>query len=196
MIGGVGTALLGAGTYAWLRERGYEVDPNPHPYTGAPRPEAGVLPFAPFDPPALEVLTLVVGLLLPGDEALGLPSAEEAGVVDFVVRAVAAPGLLAVRNELLKLSRHIDIVAQRHRGVRFPELDDTARSAVLDAVRSGGDRRRTFVPDRALETLLRVALEGYLGHPRHGGNRDAKVWAALDIDMPRDLDTGHGGHHP
>lgn len=196
VVAGVGTVALGAGTWAWLRRQGYDVDPNPSAHGGERRDPAGPLAFAPFDPVALRVLTGVVAELIPGAPELGLPSAEEAGVADFVVAAAALPGMLAVRNDLLKLTRHIDIVSQRHRGVRFDALDRDARRAVLQDVRAGGERRRTFYPAGALETLLRLSLEGYLGHPRHGGNKDAKTWAALGIDMPVDVTAGHGGHHP
>ncbi|MEQ8274898.1 MAG: gluconate 2-dehydrogenase subunit 3 family protein [Deltaproteobacteria bacterium] len=196
VVAGVGTVALGAGTWAWLRERGYDVDPHPAPPQGEQRAPVGPLAFTPFDPVALKILGTVVGILIPGDETLGLPSAVEAGVVEFLVRASALPGMLPVRNDLLKLTRHIDIVAQRHRGVRFDELDDATRRAVIDDVRAGGDKRRTFDPRGALETLLRLSLEGYLGHPRHGGNAGAKTWAALEIDMPRDVEAGHEGHHP
>lgn len=195
VIGGVGAAVVSAGTYAWLRQRGYEVDPRPTSWAGEPRDRAAVLAFAPFDKRALATLTIVVDLLLPGDETLGLPSGGAAGVVDFLNTACRTPGFLPVRNDVLKLMRHMDIVAQRVRGRRFVDLEEADRSAALEEVRRGGDERPTFKPRAALEVLLRLSLEGYLGHPKHGGNKDGTVWKALSIPMPIDVEAGGKGHH-
>ena len=188
-------AALGAGTWAWLRARGYAVRPPVGPGRAEARAPVAGLPSAPYPPLALATLPPLIDVLLPGEPDLSLPTGSEAGVVDFLVSASRAPGLTPLRNDILKLTRYLDIAAQRHRGVRFAELDDPAIRAEIVA-EAAGDRtaRGRFVPAQALEAALRLSLEGYLGHPEHGGNRDAAVWDALHIGMPRDRRPAHVHH--
>ncbi len=35
---------------------------------------------------------------------------------------------------------------------------------------------------RAMELLVQLCLEGFLGDPRHGGNRDRLGWSHLGLD--------------
>ena len=188
-----GATVIGAGTYAWLRKLGYEVDPALGP-APTPRPWSGPLPYEPFDPNALLVLTSVVNHLLPGDPARKLPAGVDAGVLDYLIAAAKAPGMSALRDEVLKLMRYLDVTAKTMFGASFSELGDHAREAevIAKAAANEGARAR-FEPARALEATLRLSLEGYLGHPHHGGNRGAAVWDALAIQMPRDRTSHHGG---
>ena len=46
-----------------------------------------------------------------------------------------------------------------------------------------------------MQVTLRLSLEGYLGHPHHGGNPKGEVWSRLSINMPKHRTPGaHGGH--
>lgn len=197
LAAGVGAAALSAGTWAWLRSRGYPVDPPLSVGGGPERPPTAGLPSAPYPAPALATLGPLLDVLLPGDSALGLPPAREAGVLEFLTSASRAPGLTPIRNDILKLARFLDQQAQGLAGVRFGQLSDPAQQArvVAEAAADASPRGR-FIPAQALEVTLRLALEGYLGHPFHGGNRDGKVWQALAIPMPMDRSPAHvhGGH--
>ncbi|MEL7370457.1 MAG: gluconate 2-dehydrogenase subunit 3 family protein [Myxococcota bacterium] len=191
LLGSLGTAtVLSAGTYAWLRQQGYEVDPGP-PLPDRGRPPVADLPSAPFDARAREVLAHLLDQLLPGDAAAQLPSATAAGTLEFLDRACRHRGLRAVRADVLKLCRDLDLRAMRRfEGRRYPALSADERDGLLAEVRVQTEGRGRYRPQRALHTTLRIALEGYLGHPKHGGNRDAKVWDALSIAMPRTTE-GH-----
>lgn len=193
LAGGVAAAALGGGTWAWLRAQGYTEAPPLRGRSPAREPVAP-LPSAPYPPRAQATLEALVEVLLPGDPAAGLPSGVEAGVVGFLMTASRDPILRPVRNDVLKLTRYLDQGGQSLRGVRFVELDPEARAAVVADAAADAEARGRFVPARALEASLRVSLEGYLGHPHHGGNADAKVWSALDIRMPR-ARAAHGHHH-
>ncbi len=190
-----GASVVGAGTYAWLRRLGYDVDPSPDPRLEPARAKAGALPFEPFDPGALGVLAVLTDHLLPGDPARSLPSASDAGVLDYLVAAAREPGMRAVRDEVLKLTRHLDLIARKKFGATLATLSDPAREAeVIEEAASGSGERPTFSPARALEATLRLSLEGYLGHPDHGGNRNGSAWDALSIAMPRERSPhAHGG---
>lgn len=187
-VGGVG--LVSAGFWTWLRERGYAVDPPPSSMEGEPAPVVLPLSGPPFDLRALAVLEPLLETLLPG--GLGLPSAVEAGVLTYFERAGRLPGLRPVRDDVLKLTRHLDREATRRSSAGFASLDAAERTQILLAVGDDHEGRGRFVPARALETTLRFALEGYLGHPHHGGNRAFASWDALRIPMPRDRSpSGH-----
>ena len=176
-------AALGAGTWAWLRSEGYAIAPAVDVGGGDPRDPVVGLPGPPYPPLALAVLGPLVDVLLPGDADIALPSGSACGVVDFLVSASRAPGLTPLRNDVLKLTRYLDRGSTQAFGVRF--------SALAAAEDTAGTGR--FVPARALEATLRLCLEGYLGHPHHGGNREGAVWTALRIGMPTERRAGH--HH-
>lgn len=196
LIGGIGATAVGAGTYAWLRRAGYPVDEEPSARRASVRPRETALQHAPFDIRARAALASLMDELIPGDPALGLPSAAEASVLAHVEHAAGAPGLRPVRDDLLKLARHLDLLAERTSARRFAALDGEARNRIVAEVAADTTPRGSFLPARALELALRIALEGYLGHPFHGGNRDGKVWRALGVSMPLERSPfGHGGGH-
>jgi hypothetical protein len=181
-----GASVIGAGTYAWLRRMGYQVDPAIDPRRDG-RAKVGPLPYEPFDPTALATLGALVDHLLPGDPSRNLPSGRDAGVLDYLVAAARAPGMGALRDEVLKLTRHLDLLAKKRAGATFAELVASAAA--------NEEARPKFDPARALEATLRLSLEGYLGHPHWGGNRETSVWSALSVPMPREREPrhGHGG---
>jgi hypothetical protein len=192
LVGGAGASLVGTGLIAWLRSRGYEVDVPDQPVDRGPPTELVPLSGPPFDVRAREALLVLYALLLPGDPARGLPGADDAGVFAYVERAARIPGLRPLRDDLLKLARFLDGQAAP---ARFAELDVARQTQLLLAAQADQAPTGRFVPARALEAALRLGLEGYLGHPHHGGNRAFAAWEALDIPMPRERDPLAGGHH-
>ncbi len=190
LIGGLGAAaVLSTATYTWLRKEGYEVDPGLD-HVGESRPPVADLPAAPFDAQALAALTVLVDQLLPGDPALGLPNGSAAGVPAFLDRACRHRGLRPVRADVLKLCRDLNLRSRMKHRRSYAELAPEDRDALLAELRVDASRVGRYRPQQALRTTLRIALEGYLGHAQHGGNRDGAVWTALRIDMPRST-KGH-----
>lgn len=179
---GAGGVAVTAGTWAWLRARGLAEDRPEQAIERTPPASAPPLPGPAFDPRAEATLRSLYDELLPGQPELGLPSASEADVFGYVKEAARLPGLRPLRDEVLKLARHLDRAGPR----RFVELDVAERTQLLLAVSSDTGRTGRFVPSRALEAALRLGLEGYLGHPHHGGNQGFVAWEALRIRMPRD----------
>ena len=190
LLGGLGAAAaLSAGTYVWLRKEGYAVDPGLD-HRGESRSAVADLPAAPFDAPAKTALSVLIDQLLPGDPTIGLPSGTAAGVVVFLDKACRHRGLLPVRADVLKLCRDLNLRSRMKHRRSYAELTRQDREALLSQIRGDVGRRGRYSPQRALRTTLRIALEGYLGHPQHGGNQDGAVWTALKIDMPRST-KGH-----
>lgn len=193
LAGGLSAAGASAALLLWRTER--PEDP-PALVPGTPRRLAEGLGGPAFDPRATAILGLLLDQLLPGDPALDLPSAREAGVLDYLERTAARPGFASPRSQILKLTRHLDLLARQRGGAGYVELGAREREALLREVEAGAPGEGRFRPAEAEETLLRLSLEGYLGHPHHGGNRQARVWEALHIDMPRErVALGHH-HHP
>ena len=193
---GISGAAIGTGTYVWLRRAGYAVDPAISMGDGKPRPRTSALEAPPYDARALEVVVWLLEALLPGDPTRGLPGARDAGVIDYVVAASALAGLVVVRHDILKLTRHLERRMKHARGERFMEAPAEARAQLLREAAQDHEPRGRFVPSRAVEATLRLGLEGYLGHPHHGGNRNYAVWDALQIEMPRSRHPAHPHHAP
>lgn len=121
-------------------------------------------------------LAAVVDRLLPG--GFGLPSASEAGVPAYLERALAGdPPSTAL---VLAAVTGLDALARAECGRPFPACGEAECETLLRRGFASADPRLRG----GLVRLLELALEGYLAHPEHGGNRDAQVWRALGIDIP------------
>lgn len=189
LFGAAGATILGGGSFAYMRRWGRQVDPGPHPQPYESRPGPQALSGPPLDPRAERCLGALVGRLLPA--TAGLPGGAELGVLDYLRRALAEPGLRPARDTLLKLSRSLDLLARQRGHEDFATAPEADQDALIAAVAAGQGARGRFRPDRALKTCLQLCLEGYLSHPVHGGNREAQAWAALNIRMPRDRGPFH-----
>ena len=190
LVGGLGAAAaLSTGTYAWLRRQGYEIDPA-LTAPGPSRPPVVGLSGPAFDPRARAVLTVLIDQLLPGDPTIGLPSGTTSGTLEFLDGACRHRGLRSVRADVVKLCRDLDLRARTKFERAYVDVSEAERDRLLADVRTDTRVTGRYSPQRALHTTLRIALEGYLGNPQHGGNKDASVWDALRIPMPRDA-KGH-----
>lgn len=177
---------LGAATWAWYQSTqdepadapAFELEPS------EPVPDLARA----FDPRATVALEALYPLLFPARNEL--PGAAEAGLLDYVERALRQGRLRSLRNELLKLARDLD---RRAAPRTFAELDVARATQLLLDVQNDKAPTGRFVPSRALEIALRLGLEGLLGHPHHGGNRGFVAWDALAIRMPRHRSPHHGG---
>lgn len=128
-------------------------------------------------------LSAVVERLLPGPSGGGMPSAATAGVAGYIDGQLALPTFRGLSRMMRAGMQFIDKTAQREAGTAFHELPAERQDRVLKAFQTGtvGHGMR-FPQARFFDQLLRFSLEGYLGAPEHGGNRDACVWKALSID--------------
>lgn len=196
LAGAASTAAVSAGTWVWLKQRGLALDEPDAPFLPASPPQ----PFSPsgntFDPRAARTLEALVVRLMPGSKPLGLPPADQAGVMPYLSKNCRLPGLQPLRRELIKLSRYLDKAAGKLREKRttsFAELDDAEAMQILLTASTDAARTGSFTAPQALEACLRLCIEAYLSHPHHGGNANFVAWDALNIPMPRDRKPmGHG----
>jgi gluconate 2-dehydrogenase gamma chain len=129
-------------------------------------------------------LTAVCDRLLPGTPG-ALPSASEAGVADFVVRELDAPMFSKVKPFVAKGLAHLSAEAEKQKGAAFAKLVPADQDELLRRFQTGDVAIADFSAPRWFEIVLTFALEGWLGPPSHGANKDAKTWDALGIVWPR-----------
>jgi gluconate 2-dehydrogenase gamma chain len=129
-------------------------------------------------------LTAVCDRLLPGTPG-ALPSASEAGVADFVVHELDAPMFSKVKPFVAKGLAALSAEAQKVKGAPFAKLAPADQDVLLRRFQENDVAVPDFSASRWFELVLTFALEGWLGPPSHGANKDAKTWDALGVVWPR-----------
>lgn len=110
-------------------------------------------------------LEAVVERLIPSDD--GRPGAREARVIDYIDRALADRFNASLRAPVREFCDLVEKIAADDWGRAFTELEPLEQDQVLAAAQG---TTHTF------EDVLELALEGFLGHPRHGGNFGGVGW--------------------
>ena len=107
---------------------------------------------------------------------------EEQQATLFKLAGLGSRHVPAYRDGVLELDR---LASELVAGKDFLGLDDAGRDRVLTAL----DERK----DPFFTLLLTHTMEGFYGHPRHGGNRDRAGWQVLDYPGPS---FPHGNEQP
>jgi gluconate 2-dehydrogenase gamma chain len=107
---------------------------------------------------------------------------EEQQATLFKLAGLGSRHVPAYRDGVLELDR---LASELVAGKDFVGLDDAGRDRVLTAL----DERK----DPFFTLLLTHTMEGFYGHPRHGGNRDRAGWQVLDYPGPS---FPHGNEQP
>ncbi len=120
------------------------------------------------------LLAAAVARILPSDDG---PGAAETGVMEYVADALEEP-------------RHRHLVSLFERGLDFLQVLAQGRKSTDFAACSGADqdeilREAQEFPNndarRFFEHLILLSIEGFLCHPRHGGNRGGLGWRYLGL---------------
>ena len=141
---------------------------------GAPVSDPSIAPAITGDATIDRILIAAVEALLPA--AGHGPSARDAAVTTHLAGVAADPSFAGVRGLWRRGGAALDRLAAAERGAAFTALDGGAQVALIDRALRGqaGDQAALLAPFAL--ALLEFSLEGYFGHPRHGGNRDGLVW--------------------
>ena len=107
---------------------------------------------------------------------------EEQQATLFKLNGLGSRHLQAYRDGVAELDR---LAAEVTSGKDFRGLDDAGRDQVLTVL----DERK----DPFFTLLLTHTMEGFYGHPRHGGNRDQAGWQVLGYPGPS---FPHGNETP
>jgi hypothetical protein len=134
-----------------------------------------------FTPSRKRTLQAVVTRILPGTDG---PGAEKTHVAASIELAMRHPALRGLRPGIERMLDQLDAQAAGRYGAAFSccrssEQDDVLRTLEQDA--AGG--RFLF------RLLIGFTLEGLLGDPIHGGNRDFLGWNAIGL-RPVDVRSG------
>ncbi|MFT5514869.1 MAG: gluconate 2-dehydrogenase gamma chain [Rhodothermales bacterium] len=130
-------------------------------------PGAAELGWQRFSEDEAQMMDAVTARLIPSGDS---PGAREAGVVRFIDLALDRVPMLAGADGLFRDG--MDDLNRRSAGGRFMDLSEEAQDAVL----RGAEEEEYF------GLMLFVTHAGYLGHPKHGGNRDKVSWAHIGFD--------------
>jgi len=114
--------------------------------------------------------------LFPSDE-LG-PGAPEAGVTDYIDRALAGPyaGLQSTYEQGLAA---LDVSARDQFHTQFADCSEVEQEHLLVQMERGGLAWPAPDPASWFDLLLAHTREGLFSDPSHGGNRDAIMWQLL-----------------
>jgi gluconate 2-dehydrogenase gamma chain len=154
--------LLGLGAASLWPRRAYPQMPAPN---SAP-PGAGAAPFLPEQRRALATACERI-----------LPGAGEAGVPVYLERQMARePFSRFLAPTFGRAAELLDSAAREAHGRVFAELPAEAQDAILGRLQAGEVTAPGFQARPFFEHLVRFCLEGFLGDPRHGGNRGEVGW--------------------
>jgi hypothetical protein len=132
----------------------------------------------------VDALRAVCDRLLPGTPGL-IPSASEAGVPEFVLEELQVPMFAKVGAFVATGLEHLTEESKKQHGQLFQELAPADQDVLLRRFQENDVAIPDFSASRWFELVLTFALEGWLGPPSHGANKDAKTWDALGIAWPR-----------
>ncbi len=140
----------------------------------------------------LDLLSVVCSQILPSEDG---PGAKEAGVAEYVRKSLS--GDHARLRPLIEegLSR-LDRLARREWGASYVRLSSADQDRILGFVQKGGEDSGSFKGGSFVHRLVELSLEGFLGDPVHGGNRNEAGWKfiGLDVEGPRPGQCGEKHH--
>jgi gluconate 2-dehydrogenase gamma chain len=113
-----------------------------------------------------------------------LPGAREAGTTDFVLGEAELGGASGVDALVARAAVLDSAAAAAWPGQAFATLDAASQDAVLAGLEHAGSP--------AFAWLVEIAMEGFYGDPRHGGNRGGVSWELIGFPGP----TGGRGYAP
>lgn len=130
-----------------------------------------------LDPRRRRTLEAAAERILPAD---GPPGAREAGVAAYVAGLLGRPRLAAWRGLFEEGLDRLESEAREHLDRAFADAGPEERDRLLRELQErSGPRGRAFV-----DKLVLLCLEGFLGDPDHGGNRDGTGWRAVGLGPP------------
>lgn len=129
------------------------------------------------DLPEEALLDAVVSRLMPSGDSL--PGAKETGVMDYLRNALTERHWSLRRDRILEGCQHLQSLAREQYGDAFDALPPKDQDALLRHLENGRVDTDTFAGQQWLHDLLELTLEGFLGDPVHGGNRDELGWSVI-----------------
>lgn len=150
------------------------------PATPAPAPKRTAPPTTShltFTDEEFRILEAACERVLPQDEA---PGAKALGVPGYVDRILQTPELSRMKDDFPPGLMALDRRALRAFGKGFPDCSAAQQDEVLTAFK---DSAEASGEARWYEMLIVLTLEGALGDPSYGGNKDRAGWALMGFTL-------------
>lgn len=139
-------------------------------------PKAFTTSHLSFTNPQYAVLSAACERILPRDED---PGALDAGVPEYIDRMLQTPEMRHLREDMTGGLDALDRRAVGMFGKGFAEATLEQQDQLLAAFK---DDSPTSGEAKFYEYLVVLTLEGFLGDPSYGGNKDRVGWALVGFD--------------
>lgn len=126
-----------------------------------------------FKPTERETIAAAAARLIPSDDS---PGAKEAGVIDYIERALDTRYHRVLREPFRLGAAVLEALAQKSWQKPFAAIEATDQDSVLSYVEAGKADTPEFPASRFFQRLFMLTIEGWLGDPLHGGNRNEVGW--------------------
>jgi len=169
---GGGVVLIGG---ACRRDTNHQTAPQTSPDPKAQAVSAGdVAPgLKTFTAEEFAVISMACDRLIPRDQD---PGALDANVPVYIDRMLVTPEMQQVRYDFLAGTAQLDRRARQMFRKGFREISDVERDQVLVAFKNSPPKS---IEAKYFELLTVLTLEGFLGAPSYGGNKDRVGWALV-----------------
>jgi gluconate 2-dehydrogenase gamma chain len=147
-------------------------EPSAPAPTPAPAPPAD-LATETFVP----VLAALAARLIPSDD-LG-PGAADVDIAMFFRRVFADPRLSTVHPLLKRGCAFVMQLARSEMKQAFTALEPAVQDEIIGRLVDNAVRPNGFSAPTFIRIVMALTLEGFLGDPRHGGNKDGLGWRAV-----------------
>jgi len=173
-LGGLDRRTLLAGAMATMGGLGLACREAPTPAPPpAPTPPTGDQAVDTFVP----VLAALAARLIPSDESG--PGAADVDIATFFRRAFADPRLSTVHPLLKRGCAFVMQLARSEMKKAFIELEPAVQDEIIGRLVDNAVRPNGFSAPTFIRVVMALSLEGFLGDPRHGGNKDGLGWRAV-----------------
>jgi gluconate 2-dehydrogenase gamma chain len=122
-------------------------------------------------------ITAAVDRLLPTDEDAG---GVEAGVPDYIDRILTTPQLAKMKGDFVPGVRALMRRADRMFKKAFAQCTAAQQDELLTIFKDSPERSGEA---RWYEMLMVLSLEGYLGDPTYGGNKNEAGWKTVGFSL-------------
>jgi len=168
---GTGTVLLGG-----CKKK--EEAPAPAPARPRlKRPDVLTVSHQTFTDDEFKTLIAVVNRVIPRDQD---PGAVEAGVPEYIDAALQMPQLKRMKRDFPPGLAALDRRCQRMHKLRYYEASPEQQDEVLEIFK---DSPEASGEARWYEMLIVLTLEGFLGDPSYGGNKNEVGWQLVGFHL-------------
>lgn len=115
------------------------------------------------------ILRAACARVLPSDDG---PGAEETGVAEYVAHVLGEDRLSSFAPYFELGLAYLETLAQEQHGKGFTQCEPELQDQVMEAA----SKAEQPVFQAFFRQMVSLSLEGFLGDPRHGGNRDGLGW--------------------